>query len=97
MTAEKLQANAITDTGMPSVTRNIRQLLDAAETLWTKVGVPGAEAKGNVFLCSRGVDAPQVRRATACREWTLGGGGGWSKRDAGTRGANSVVPSLQKF
>lgn len=60
MTAEKLQANAITDTGMPSVTRNIRQLLDAAENLWTKVGVPGVEAKGNVFLCSRGVDAPQV-------------------------------------
>lgn len=60
MTAEKLQANAITDTGMPSVTRNIRQLLDAAENLWTKVGVPGAEAQGNVFLCSRGVDAPQV-------------------------------------
>ncbi|XP_025423219.1 nuclear pore complex protein Nup93-like [Sipha flava] len=60
MTAEKLQANAITDTGMPSVTRNIRQLLDAAENLWTKVGVPGVEAKGNVFFCSRGVDAPQV-------------------------------------
>ncbi|VVC33138.1 Nucleoporin interacting component Nup93/Nic96 [Cinara cedri] len=60
MTAEKLQANAITDTGMPSVTRNIRQLLDAAENLWTKVGVPGIEAQGNVFLCSRGVDAPQV-------------------------------------
>lgn len=60
MTAEKLQANAITDTGMPSVTRNIRQLLDAAENLWTKVGVPGVEAQGNVFLCSRGVDTPQV-------------------------------------
>lgn len=60
MTAEKLQANAITDTGMPSVTRNIRQLLDAAENLWSKVGVPGIEAQGNVFLCSRGVDAPQV-------------------------------------
>lgn len=67
MTAEKLQANAITDTGMPSVTRNIRQLLDAAENLWTKVGVPGAEAQGNVFLCSRGVDAPQVRRPYAVR------------------------------
>lgn len=75
MTAEKLQANAITDTGMPSVTRNIRQLLDAAETLWTKVGVPGAEAKGNVFLCSRGVDAPQVR-AMARRELALPAGGG---------------------
>lgn len=64
MTAEKLQAAAITDTagGMPSVTRNIRQLLDAAESLWTKVGVPGAEARGNVFLCGRGVDAPQVPR-----------------------------------
>lgn len=60
MTAEKLQADAVTDTGMPSVTRNIRQLLDAAENLWTKVGVPGVEARGNVFLCSRGVDAPQV-------------------------------------
>lgn len=60
MTAEKLQADANTDTGMPSVTRNIRQLLDAAENLWTKVGVPGVEAQGNVFLCSRGVDAPQV-------------------------------------
>lgn len=64
MTAEKLQAAAITDTagGMPSVSRNIRQLLDAAENLWTKVGVPGAEARGNVFLCGRGVDAPQVPR-----------------------------------
>lgn len=60
MTAEKLQSNAITDTGMPSVTRNIRQLLDAAENLWIKVGVPGMEAQGNVFLCNRGVDAPQV-------------------------------------
>lgn len=60
MAAEKLQANAITDTGMPSVTRNIRQLLDAAENLWTKVGVPGVEAQGNIFLCNRGVDAPQV-------------------------------------
>lgn len=60
MTAEKLQANAITDTGMPSVTRNIRQLLDAAENLWSKIGIPGMEAQGNVFLCSRGVDAPQV-------------------------------------
>ncbi|XP_050527690.1 nuclear pore complex protein Nup93-like [Daktulosphaira vitifoliae] len=62
MTAEKLQANATTDTGMPSVTRNIRQLLDAAENLWTKVGVPGVEAQGNIFLCSRGVDAPQVSK-----------------------------------
>lgn len=62
MTAEKLQSNATTDTGMPSVTRNIRQLLDAAEDLWTKVGAPGVEAQGNVFLCNRGVDAPQVPR-----------------------------------
>lgn len=60
MTAEKLQSNAITNTGMPSVTRNIRQLLDAAENLWSKVGAPGVEAQGNVFLSNRGVDAPQV-------------------------------------
>lgn len=76
--AEMLLTAAIMDPAVrvPGLTRNIRQLKDSAECLWARVGVSAdVEARGNVFLCGRNMNAPlQVpgllgRLGSSADEW----------------------------